>query len=127
MRARIWTLLAMVTIGLSVLTLAQRMPAGTTPGCCICVGCPSGGALATCEDLDSLGGPGNCPDFCGNTTSCTNSTAQTTMTGNCADVAVCQPAGPAGAPALDAAGLTGAALLLTIIGLLQVVRHRRRS
>ena len=126
MRARIWTLLAMLTIGLSVLTLAQRMPAGTLPGCCICVGCPSGGAPATCEDIDLIGGPANCGDFCDGV-NCTNSTTQTTMTGTCLDVAACQATGPAGAPALGATGLAGAALLLTMIGLLQVVRHRRQS
>ena len=124
MRAHFWTALATVLIGLSLLTLAQSSPAGTIPGCCICVGCPSGGAAATCEDLDPLGGPANCGNFCA-TNNCLNGSAQTTLNGTCADVAACQASGPAQAPALDAFGLTGAALLLTAIGLAQVVRRRQ--
>ena len=124
MRRQFWTVLATVMIGLSLLTLAQRTPAGTIPGCCICPGCPSDGATATCQDIDLIGGPGNCPNFCV-TNNCFNTTGQTTMTGTCLDVAACQAAAPAAAPALDPTGLTGAALLLTAIGLAQVLRRRR--
>ena len=127
MRQQIWTALAVLMVGLSLLTLAQRTPAGTIPGCCICTGCPSGGAAATCEDIDLIGGPGNCPNFC-NANNCTNTSAQTTTTGTCLDVAACQAAAaPAAAPTLGAAGMAGAGLLLAAVGLLQVLRLRRQS
>lgn len=127
MRRQIWTALATVMIGLSLLTLAQQTPAGTIPGCCICAGCPSNGAVATCEDLDLIGGPGNCPNFCANS-NCTNVTAQTTLNGTCLDVAACQAAaGPAAAPTLGASGMTAAGLLLAAVGLLQVLRLRRQD
>lgn len=126
MRRQVWTVLATVMLGFSLLTLAHQAPAGTIPGCCICAGCPSGGALATCEDIDLIGGPGNCPNFCA-ASNCLNSTPQTTQTGTCADVALCQAVAPAGAPALGPAGLTVAGLLLTAVALLQVVRLRRQS
>lgn len=128
MRTRIWTLIATLTIGLSVLTLAERGPAGTLPGCCICNGCPSpGGAPATCQNIDLIGGPANCVDFCAGT-NCTNSTIVTTQEGTCLDVPACQAAaGPAAAPAMGAFGISAAALALTAIGLLQVFRRRRQD
>jgi hypothetical protein len=127
MRRQIWTALATLLVGLSLLTLAQSTPAGTIPGCCICPGCPSGGAAATCQDIDLIGGPGNCPDFC-TANNCDNTTAQTTMSGTCLDVAACQAAaGPAAAPTLGAAGMAGAGLLLAAVGLLQILRLRRQA
>ncbi|MBX3023654.1 hypothetical protein KF840_01960 [bacterium] len=125
MRARLGMMLAMSVLGIALLTLPPRAPAGVVPGCCICAGCPSGGAQATCRDLDNLGGPGNCGDFCAG--NCPSSTPTTTMDGTCADVAACQAAAPAGAPALDATGLTSAAALLAAIGVWQMLRRRRAS
>lgn len=125
MRARLWMVLTISVVGISLLALAQRAPAGVVPGCCICVGCPSGGAPATCQNLDNLGGPANCGNFCGG--SCASATPETTMDGSCADVAACRAAAPAGAPALDVAGLSGAAALLTAIGVWQMRRRRRAS
>ena len=126
MRRQLWTILAMMVLSASLLTLAQRTTAGTTPGCCICTNCPSDGALATCQDIDLIGSPANCPAFC-LTSNCINSTANTTNTGTCADVALCQAVQPAGAPALGANGLTAAGLLLAAVGLLQVIRLRKQS
>lgn len=126
MRRQLWAVLATLMLGFSLLTLAQQTPAGTLPGCCICAGCPSAGALATCEDIDLIGGPGNCANFCAGA-NCSNASNQTTTTGTCADVALCQAVAPAGAPALGPTGLTVAGLLLAAVGLLQVVRLRRRA
>ena len=124
MRRQLWIALTTVVVGLSLLTLAQRTPAGTLPGCCICNNCPSGDAAATCTDLDNVGGLSNCGDFCFEN-GCVNATVNVTMTGTCADVAACQAIPEIGAPSLGAGGLTLAGLLLAGIGLLQVLRLRR--
>lgn len=121
---QMWTAMATLVIGLSLLTLAEQTPAGTTPGCCVCLNCPSDGAAATCADLDVLGGPGACPTFCDDS-GCFNSTVNTTQTGTCADVAACQAIPEVGAPSLGPGGLTVAGLLLAGVGLLQMLRLRR--
>lgn len=125
MRRRLWIALTTVVVGLSLLTLAQRTPAGTVPGCCVCNGCPTAeGASATCTNLDNLGGAGGCVEFCFES-GCVNSTVNTTMTGTCAEVAACQAVPGFGAPSLGAGGLALAGLILAGVGLFQVLRLRR--
>ena len=76
MRRQLWTILAMMVLGASLLTLAQRTTAGTTPGCCVCTDCPSEGALATCRNIDFIpGGAANCSGFCF-TSGCTKITSR---------------------------------------------------
>jgi hypothetical protein len=117
-----WHLMVTAVIGLTLLSLAGRAPAGLPASCCVCECSGSANVCAPGTSVDSLA----CSQFCDNA-SLNNNTCVATFVNSsaCADIAACQAV--TGAPTLDAGGLAAIVVLLGGLGVLGVNRMRRRG